>query len=214
MKRRMLHRSMCCFALLTVMAACKQSARQSPTAGAVNSSQAINAHTPVMHAHQRKVTQDSLSETRPESDSVFIQAWKLFAHAVKQGNIQQLKKCIAFPLLGAGASCLPHDRLQDPKQDTTGINEKQFEALYAEIFDRQAIRCITAPLSKNDPIRIWQDTGMVSRLIASKRDPATQVYVYHIEYMKGNREGGKYFIFARFHGHYKLAALLYDGMLL
>lgn len=214
MKRRMLHRSITCFALLTVMAACRQSARQQSTAGPTNSSQTVNARIPVMNAHQHKVTQDRNSGTRPEKDSAFLRAWKLFAHAVKQGNIQQLKKHIAFPLLGAGASCLPHDRRQDPKQDTTGINEKQFEALYAEIFDRQAIRRITAPLSKNDPIRIWQDTDMVSRLIASKRDPTTQVYVYHIEYLKGNREGGKYFIFARFHGRYKLAALLYDGMLL
>lgn len=157
---------------------------------------------------------DTTFKMSPAEDSAFMHTWRLFVHAVKQHNINQLKKLIVFPLMGAGACYLPHDRLQDPQNDTTGITASQFDSLYERIFGRQTVDAITAPLSGNDPLLVRRDTSAVDRLIAQHHDRGTQTYVYHIEYRKGNREGGKYFLFARFKGQYKLAALLCDGMLL
>lgn len=157
---------------------------------------------------------DTVSGISPTADSAFMHTWRLFVQCVKHHDRQQLKQLIVFPLIGAGACYLPHDRRQDPENDTTGITEKQFDSLYQDIFDPQAVQRISAPLSENDPILRWQDTGSVSKLIARNSDPGTRAYGYHIESVKDNREGGKYFVFARLGGRYKLVALLCDGALL
>jgi hypothetical protein len=145
-------------------------------------------------------------------DSAFLNTWELFVKAVKRKDTRQLKELIVFPLRGAGACYLSHDRLLDPEEDTVGITASQFDSLYSEIFDQSAMQQIEAPLSGNDPILVWHGTGRVDSLIAKESDPDTQIYSYHIEYVANNREGGKYFLFARVEGRYKLFALLCDGM--
>lgn len=157
---------------------------------------------------------DTVLTVSPAANSAFMDTWKLFVQAVKDNDPRQLKQLIAFPLMGAGACYLPHDQQQDPGNDTTGITEKQFDSLYHDIFDPHAVQRISAPLSENDPIVVWQDTNSVGELIARNSDPGTQAYSYHVEYVRENREGGKYFVFARFGGRYKLAALFCDGTLL
>ena len=146
-------------------------------------------------------------------DSTFADFWTLFVRAVRQHNTQLVSNLTRFPLMGARACYLPHDRIQDPEQDTVGITRNVFGSLYSEIFDPHVSRRISAGRSENDPILIWQGTGTVGRLIAKNSDYASPIYGYHIEYVENNREGGRYFLFARFDGHYRLAAILCDGML-
>lgn len=162
----------------------------------------------------RNTPPDSVPGINPTGDPIFMHTWNLFTQAVKQHDLKLLKKLIVFPLMGAGACYLSHERLQDPKQDTTGITRSQFDSLYLEIFDPHAIERITAPLSDNDPVLVWRSTGPVDSLIAGNSDRGTHIYSFHIEYVQGNREGGKYLLFSRRGGKYKLVALLCDGMLL
>ena len=148
-----------------------------------------------------------------EDDSAFTDFWALFARAVRQHNTQLVTNLTRFPLMGARACYLPHNRIQDPKQDTVGITRNVFDSLYSEIFDPHVSMRMSAGRSENDPILIWQGTGAVGRLIVKDSDNGSPIYGYHIEYVENNREGGRYFLFARFDGHYRLAAILCDGML-
>lgn len=157
---------------------------------------------------------DTGREKSQTVDSAFLNTWNLFVKAVKRQDTSQLKELIVFPLRGAGACYLSHARVLDPEEDTVGIMASQFDSLYSEIFDRQAVQQIETPLSENDPIVVWQGAGRVDRLIVRECDPNTPIYSYHIEYVANNREGGKYFLFARIEGRYKLFALICDGMLL
>jgi len=162
---------------------------------------------------QSNIQQGTNFIAKIEHDSAFTDFWNLFADAVKQHNINLITNLTRFPLMGARACYLPHDRIQDPEQDTIGITRNVFDSLYSEIFDPHFSRRISAGRSENDSILIWQGTGTVGRLIAKNSDNASPIYGYHIEYVENNREGGRYFLFARFEGHYRLAAILCDGML-
>lgn len=161
------------------------------------------------------------SHSRPGNDSVdgtaedsaFTDFWTLFARAVRQRNTQLVTNLTRFPLMGARACYMPHNRIQEPKQDTVGITRNVFDSLYNEIFDPHVLRRISAGRSENDPNLIWRGTGAVGRLIAKNSDRGSPIYGYHIEYVENRREGGRYFLFARFDGHYRLAAILCDGML-
>lgn len=214
MGKEILYRWIVILTLFAIMAGCVGHAHQNSSHGQPSSIGATMQVTPVPELNRINVLSDSVSEKSPTEDSAFIDTWKLFVQAVKSLDTQRLKRLINFPLMGAGACYLPHDRLQDPENDITGITESQFDSLYQEIFDRHAVERITAPLSENDPILVWQANGRVDSLIVKNRDPGTRIYGYHIEYVKADREGGKYFLFARLGGHYKLAALLCDGKIL
>jgi len=160
------------------------------------------------HSQSGKGSLDGTAE-----DSTFTDFWTLFAHAVRQRNTQLVANLTKFPLMGARACYLPHNRIQDPKQDTVGIARNVFDSLYSEIFDSHVSRHMSAGRSENDSILIWQGAGAVGRLISKNSDNGSPIYGYHIEYVENSREGGRYFLFARFDGHYRLAAILCDGML-
>lgn len=213
MKKKVLYSWILILTLLVMLAGCGENAHRNSSSGQPGSTLATTGVKPVAESNRMDALSDTVSKTSPIEDSAFMHTWKLFVQTVKKHDTQKLKKLIVFPLMGAGACYIPHDRLQDPEQDTTGITGSQFDSLYQEIFDQHAVQQIIAPLSENDPILVWQGTGLVDSLITQNRDPGTQIYGYHIEYVKGIREGGKYFVFARFVGRYKLAALLCDGIL-
>lgn len=200
--------------LFISMAGYRGNAHQNSSSDQPDTTLATTLVTPAPESNRMNSLPDTVPKISPTEDSAFMHTWKLFVQAVKQHDMQELKKLIVFPLMGAGACYLPHDRLQDPEQDITGITERQFDSLYQEIFDLYAVQRIIAPLSENDPILVRHGTGQVDSLIVKNSDRGTQTYGYHIEYVKDNSEGGKYFLFARFGGRYKLAALLCDGILL
>lgn len=171
------------------------------------------------HADTDTTSDDMQDEEVPDDaalkDSIFLNCWHQFAEAVKKGSRRATKQWVEFPLMGAGGCYLPHEVILDPLEDTTGITEYQFDSLYHEIFDSEAASAIMDEKDeRNDPVTVWENEGAVSRRIKKMKDPHSNAYLIHVEYVRGRREGGKYFVFARIRNRYRLVALICDGVLI
>lgn len=155
---------------------------------------------------------DSIPILAASENQAFMKTWQSFEDNIRRNDLQGLKAIVAFPLMGAGACYLRQYQSASAGEDTAGIEEPQFDSLFTQIFDAATRNSITSPMTENDSIIIWHDSSAINRVIQDKMDPGTNIYGYHIEYVRDNREGGVYFIFGRFDGAYKLAAILCDGL--
>lgn len=144
-------------------------------------------------------------------DSGFDRAFQQFAQAIRRHDSGTIDRLARFPLLGAAASNHLNDSLPDPMNDTVGVTAAQWPGLRAAMLDKTVVAAFKSP--DEAEIMAGCEEGAVQALLEQQKDPGSRLYTFHIEYVRGNREGGKFFIFARINGQYRWVAYLCDGML-